>query len=220
MNTFKPYGLPRRAALWGAVALALLLTSCSSRESTAAPTTTTGAAVATTTASKTPEFPVDCRPQVVEWLRDLEDAYQGVDLTTLTWGQSKQIDATLADTTDPVGSCVWEPGIDQGGIRTALVALAESDAPGAVAFLKFSFNTGDAVQAGVESDQAPQTCEQATTTVVTMMGDAETIDDLLFADALSILATANTIGGLCTPEEATAFSNQHEAFFTPTEANP
>ncbi|MCB9389466.1 MAG: hypothetical protein H6512_07805 [Acidimicrobiia bacterium] len=155
----------------------------------------------------------------------------GVDLTTLTWGQSKQIDATLApksmhqratlaDTTDPVGSCVWEPGIDQGGIRTALVALAESDAPGAVAFLKFSFNTGDAVQAGVESDQAPQTCEQATTTVVTMMGDAETIDDLLFADALSILATANTIGGLCTPEEATAFSNQHEAFFTPTEANP
>ena len=220
MNTFNPYGLPRRAALWGSVALTLLLASCTSGEETAAPTTTMGAAVTTTTATTTPEVPVDCRPDVVEWLRDLENAYAGVDLTKLTWGQSKQIDATLTNTTDPVGSCVWQPDIDQDGIRTALVTLAESDAPGSVPFLEFSFNTGDAVQAGVESDQAPQTCEQATTTVVTMMGDAQTIDDLLFADALSILATANTIGGLCTPEEATTFSNQHEAFFTPAEANP
>ena len=226
-----------RALRLGGVLVALLLvlaacggddddSSTTAGDPTASTSSTAGAAPTTTVAEDDDDngevgsigdMPDECRDLLVDYLRAIEPHVEDIDFETATLddlatlGEVIETDPALLEFEESIDDleCPDLSDADADEAREELLAIAESEAPGAVAFVEYSMElaasfggTGDTTGGEASGD-----CEADIAAVQEYIDAGGTMSDLTLADV-------SAVGSLIISVQANCPVERMEEFFT------
>jgi hypothetical protein len=179
---------------WIAIVLTLLLVACSSQTEPTIPT-----ALA--------DMPEDCIDALVGYLQAIEPAVEGVDFENLSVDELDAVSAEVEnlsgemtaemedlDCPDPLGS-------DDEAI-SAVIDLAEQEAPGTVGYLEWlaAFAAGFGEGSEVSGD-----CETDIAALQGIIDEAGAMSDLTMTQVVEVASLVASISTACSPERAEEF---------------
>jgi hypothetical protein len=163
------------------------------------------------------DMPEECRDLFVDYLRAIEPHVEGIDFDTATLedlgalGELIESDPALAEFEERIDDleCPDLSDTDSDEVRDELVAIAESEAPGTVAFVEYSMEL--AAQFGGTDDgtggEASGDCEADIAAVQEYIDAGGTMNDLT-------LPEVSAVGSLIISVQSNCSVERMEEFFT------
>jgi hypothetical protein len=215
------------------VALLLVLAACGGDDDDTATTvgddpsatSTTAAAAPTTTIADDDDngevgsigdMPEECRDVMVDYLQAIEPHVEDVDFETITLdelstlGETIESDPALADFEARIDELecpdLSEPDSEQA--REELLAIAESEAPGTVAFVAYSLDLAASFGAGEETGEASGDCETDIAALQEYVDAGGTMNDLTLSEVTAIGALMMSVQSTCSVERLDEFFTQ------------
>jgi hypothetical protein len=181
------------------IVLTLLLVACSSQTEPTIPP-----ALA--------DMPDECIEALVGYLQAIEPAVEGVDFENLS---VEELDAVSADVEDLSGEMTAEMedldcpdplGSDDEAI-SAVIDLAEQEAPGAVGYLEWlaAFAAGFGEERGVSGD-----CETDIAALEGIIAETGAMSDLTMTQVVEVGSLVASISTACSPEQAEEFFGRED----------
>jgi hypothetical protein len=181
------------------IVLTLLLVACSSQTEPTIPP-----ALA--------DMPDECIEALVGYLQAIEPAVEGVDFENLS---VEELDAVSADVEDLSGEMTAEMedldcpdplGSDDEAI-SAVIDLAEQEAPGAVGYLEWlaAFAAGFGEESGVSGD-----CETDIAALEGIIAETGAMSDLTMTQVVEVGSLVASISTACSPEQAEEFFGRED----------
>jgi hypothetical protein len=174
------------------------------------------------------DIPLDCREVLAGFLKDIEPTVERVDWDTATLADMQDITPVIDQMTikfetgmEAVGCDDLAFGADDEQQFEIAVEIARKEAPGSERWLRFSrdMSTGlDSAAATVTDDPSalPADCDEAKAAVTELIGDADSVNEILVVDLVRITNAIATIETICTSSEAAAYFDDPDlqAFFS------
>lgn len=154
------------------------------------------------------DMPQECRDLLGDFLRTIEPAVQGVDWQSATLGDFQKISEDLAVEFESMDQRVTETGCDAYDFAddadsiAPMIALAEDEAPGTVAWLEFLATLDD--EPIVNAD-LPKDCEGAIAYFDEVVAGGGTMNDIPFSDMTDVSQILNVIATECDPAVVSEF---------------
>jgi hypothetical protein len=178
--------------------------------------TTTTAAEATTTTSEDgggtvsfDDMPSECVDALVGFLQAIEPALEGVDFDTLTAADMEALGTEMEALGEEYGAaledldCPDPEGSDDEAF-TAMIEIAEREAPGTVGYLEWiqSFATADSM------GNASGDCETDIAAFEMIVEENESMSTLTMEEIVEVGGLVTSISTVCSPERAEEFLSQ------------
>jgi hypothetical protein len=178
--------------------------------------TTTTAAEATTTTSEDgggtvsfDDMPSECVDALVGFLQAIEPALEGVDFDTLTAADMEALGTEMEALGEEYGAaledldCPDPEGSDEEAF-TAMIEIAEREAPGTVGYLEWiqSFATADSM------GNASGDCETDIAAFEMIVEENESMSTLTMEEIVEVGGLVTSISTVCSPERAEEFLSQ------------
>jgi hypothetical protein len=157
-------------------------------------------------------MPEACIDALIGYLQAIEPAVDGVDFENLS---VEELDAVSADVEDLSGEMTAEMedldcpdplGSDDEAI-SAVIDLAEQEAPGAVGYLEWlaAFAAGFGEESGVSGD-----CETDITALEGIFAETGAMSDLTMTQVVEVGSLVASISTACSPERAEEFFGRED----------
>jgi hypothetical protein len=152
-------------------------------------------------------MPEACVDALVDYLRAIEPAVEGVDFENI--GEDElasvmaELEAASGETTAEIDGlqCPSPEGSDDEALA-AVIALAEREAPGTVGYLEWIA----AFAAGFpDLGEASGDCEADMAALQSVVDDGRTMSDLTMAQVVEVAGLAASVSTNCSPERAEEF---------------
>jgi hypothetical protein len=179
--------------------------------------TTTTAAEATTTTSEDgggtvsfDDMPSECVDALVGFLQAIEPALEGVDFDTLTAADMEALGTEMEALGEEYGAaledldCPDPEGSDDEAF-TAMIEIAEREAPGTVGYLEWiqSFATAADSMGNASGD-----CETDIAAFELIVEENESMSTLTMEEIVEVGGLVTSISTVCSPERAEEFLSQ------------
>jgi hypothetical protein len=179
--------------------------------------TTTTAAEATTTTSEDgggtvsfDDMPSECVDALVSFLQAIEPALEGVDFDTLTAADMEALGTEMEALGEEYGAaledldCPDPEGSDDEAF-TAMIEIAEREAPGTVGYLEWiqSFATAADSMGNASGD-----CETDIAAFELIVEENESMSTLTMEEIVEVGGLVTSISTVCSPERAEEFLSQ------------
>ncbi len=213
------------------IALALVLAACGGGD---AATDTTGAAEETTSTAATPEttipeetttgdtivvsslddIPEVCRDTFVSMLQTVEPVVGDVDFEAITVEELDplfaEIDAEMTsfDADMTANGCdLYSPDVADEDVWQEMLDLAESEAPGSVAFLAWTRELASSFAEGGMggSDIVSGDCATDGAALVAIAEEGTSMQQMTLDQVSDVTTLLASVGTICTPEEAATY---------------
>jgi hypothetical protein len=168
----------------------------------------------TITVSDLGDMPPKCIELLSKFLKKIEPTVSKIDWdkATLadfeTFGDTFQAEADSFDTDTSAAGCDKYnlEGSDQKQFEQ-MAALAQSEAPGTVKFLKFLNSLSDSATSG---GSLPADCDGTIAEIEPFLSGGGTMKDLTIADVTRVSQLLTAVRSNCTSEESTAFFSRDD----------
>ena len=159
----------------------------------------------------------ECRDLLAGFLKDIEPAVERVDWDTATLADIQDLSPVIDQMTlrfetamEATGCDDFAFGADDDRQFEVAVEDARQEAPASERWLRFSrdISTGLNTTADgetVDPSALPATCDEATAAVTDLIGDADTVIEILVTDLVEITKGIAAVEVVCTSEQAAAF---------------
>jgi hypothetical protein len=163
------------------------------------------------------EMPEECRDVMVDYLQAIEPHVEDVDFETITLdelstlGETIESDPALADFEARIDEleCPDLSDPDSEQAREELLAIAESEAPGTVAFVAYSLDLAASFGAGDDSGgEASGDCETDIAALQEYVDAGGTMTDLTLSEVTAIGALMMSVQSTCSVERLDEFFTQ------------
>jgi hypothetical protein len=157
------------------------------------------------------DLPAECKRLVGQFLQAIEPVVRDIDFDSATVEELNEMSTQLEEQTSEFETTLNENCPDIGGedSQDALLDLARSEAPGAVAYLQFIFRMMEGFTgedgAGVSGD-----CETDIAAALEVIQGGGTAADLTMAEMSQLSALMGAIGQECSLEKANEFYERED----------